>query len=129
MSLSIMPGFMYAGGEMIERQNDSSDRVVMGITTFSDAEKARQFGTQLVDSQLVACVNLLPGVESIYRWKGDVEIEGECVMLMKTTASGVEALEKYIQKHHPYEEPEFLVVPVEAGSAGYLGWVRDNTGS
>ncbi|MEM7601753.1 MAG: divalent-cation tolerance protein CutA [Verrucomicrobiota bacterium] len=129
MSLSIMPGFMYAAGEMIERQNDSPDRVVIGVTTFSDAEKARQFGTQLVEAQLVACVNLLPGVESIYRWKGDVEVEGECVMLMKMTASCVEGLEKYLQKHHPYEQPEFLVLSVEAGSTGYLGWVRENTRS
>jgi len=117
---------MYTVDEMIERQNDSKERVVMGLTTFTDAEKARQFGTRLLNAQLVACVNLLPGVESIYRWKGDVEIEGECVMLMKTTASGIEALETYIQENHPYEEPEFLVVPVEAGSSGYLGWVREN---
>jgi len=101
----------------------------MVITTFSDAEKARQFGTRLVDAQLVACVNLLPGVESIYRWKGDVEIEGECIMLMKTTVSKVEMLEGYVQKHHPYEEPEFLVLPIEAGSSGYLNWVRHTTGS
>lgn len=124
-----MPGFMYAVGEMIERQNDSPDRVVMVITTFSEAEKARQFGTRLVDSQLVACVNLIPGMESIYRWKGDVEVEGECLMLMKTSAALVGELEEFVQKYHPYEEPEFLVLPVEAGSAGYLGWVRDNTGS
>lgn len=101
----------------------------MVITTFSEAEKARQFGTRLVDSQLVACVNLIPGMESIYRWKGDVEVEGECLMLMKTTAALVGELEGFVQKYHPYEEPEFLVLPVEAGSAGYLGWVRDNTGS
>ncbi|MEM6914984.1 MAG: divalent-cation tolerance protein CutA [Verrucomicrobiota bacterium] len=113
---------------MIERQNDSPERVVLVMTTFAEAEKARQFGTQLVDSQLVACVNLIPGVESIYRWKGDVEIEGECLMLMKTVDPRLEALEEFVQKNHPYEEPEFLVLAAEAGSAGYLGWVRDTVG-
>lgn len=114
---------------MIERQNDSDESVALVLTTFAEAESARQFGTRLIELQLAACVNLLPGVESIYRWKGDVEVEGECFMLMKTTRARLEALEAWVQEHHPYEEPEFLVLPVEAGSAGYLHWVRRNTGS
>lgn len=101
----------------------------MVITTFAEAEKARQFGTRLVELQLVACVNLIPGVESIYRWKGNVEVEGECLVLMKTTAEVLPALENWVQSNHPYEEPEFIVVPIEVGSEGYLGWVRENVGS
>lgn len=111
---------------MIERQNDSSKRVVLALTTFSDLEKARQFGTQVVDAQLVACANLQAGLESIYRWKGKVEIEQECLVIMKTVASQTEALEKFVQENHPYEEPEFLVLPVEEASATYLDWVRQN---
>lgn len=114
---------------MIERQNDSSDSVVMVITTFPEREKARQFGTRAVEMQLVACVNLLPGVESIYEWKGKLEIKGECLMLMKTIRGNLVELEAWVQKNHPYEEPEFLVLPAEAGSAGYLDWVRRQTGS
>ncbi|MDF1823420.1 MAG: divalent-cation tolerance protein CutA [Verrucomicrobiales bacterium] len=114
---------------MIERQKGSTESVVMVITTMSEAEKARQFGTRLVEMQLVACVNLLPGVESIYQWKGDLEVEGECLVLMKTTRERLGKLEAWVQKNHPYEEPEFLVLPVEAGSAGYFDWVRRQTGS
>lgn len=114
---------------MIKRQNDSPDSVVMVITTFSEREEARQFGTRAVEMQLVACVNLLPGVESIYEWKGNLEREAECLMLMKTTRGKLVELEAWVQKNHPYEEPEFLVLPAEAGSVGYLDWVRRQTGS
>ncbi len=109
---------------MLERQNDTENSVVLVLTTFSDPEQARQIGTQLVESQLIACINLLPAVESIYQWKGDVEVEGELVGIMKTTRQRVEELETWIEENHPYEQPEFLVVPVEAGGSGYLDWVR-----
>ena len=111
---------------MIKRQNDTGEGVVLAVTTFADADVARQIGTQMVELQLVACVNILPGVESIYRWNGDVEVEGECLMLMKTTRDGLEKLESWILTHHPYEVPEFLVIPVEAGAEAYLAWVGRN---
>lgn len=111
----------------MKRQKDAEDRVVMAITTFPNDEIARQIGTQLVESQLVACVNILPGATSIYRWKGAVETENEVIGLLKTRKECLENLENWLQENHPYEEPEFVVVPVEAGAAGYLGWVRQET--
>jgi periplasmic divalent cation tolerance protein len=111
---------------MIERQNDTEQDVVLVITTVADADKARHIGTQMVELQLVACINILSGVESIYQWNGDLEVEGECLCLLKTTNSRLEELEAWIQEHHPYDEPEFLVLPVSAGSSGYLGWVRNH---
>ena len=109
---------------MIERQNDAIDRAVLVISTFADCDSARQFGTTVVESQLVACVNLIPGVSSIYRWNGKIEEEGEVIILMKTTAEKLVELEAFLQENHPYEEPEFIVVPIEVGSTGYLDWIR-----
>ncbi|MCL4163032.1 UNVERIFIED_CONTAM: hypothetical protein GTU68_015190 [Idotea baltica] len=109
---------------MIERQNDAIDRAVLVISTFANEDSARQFGTTAVESQLAACVNLIPGVTSIYQWKGKLEEEGEVIALMKTTEGKLEDLEAFVQKNHPYDEPEFIVVPIEAGSTGYLNWIR-----
>ncbi|MEX2580151.1 MAG: divalent-cation tolerance protein CutA [Verrucomicrobiales bacterium] len=109
---------------MIERQNDAENPVLLVVTTFPNPDVARQLGARLVESQLAACVNLIPAVESIYRWRERIENETETVGLLKTTRARLGELEAWLQENHPYEEPEFIAVPVEAGSAGYLGWVR-----
>lgn len=114
---------------MIERQNGTSEDIITLITTFADAETARQIGTQLVESQLVACVNVLPGVESIFRWQGEVQLDAEAIALIKTTRARLEELEAWLQTHHPYEVPEILVLTPESGSARYLQWVRESVGS
>ena len=114
---------------MIERQNGTSEDIITLITTFADAETARQIGTQLVESQLAACVNVLPGVESIFRWQGEVQLDAEAIALIKTTRGRLEELEAWLQTHHPYEVPEILVLTPESGSARYLQWVRERVGS
>jgi len=96
------------------------------LTTFSEALSARQFGTRLVEMQLAACVSVFPGVESIYRWKEDVQVEGECFALIKTTQARLEDVKSYFADRHPYEEPEFLVLPVVDGSPGYLSWLGES---
>lgn len=110
---------------MIERQNGTENDIVTLLTTFADAETARQIGTQLIDSQLAACVNVFPGVESIYRWQGETQIEAEAIAMVKTTRSRIEELEAWLQTHHPYEVPEILILTPEAGSARYFQWVRE----
>ena len=114
---------------MIEIQNGTSEDIITLITTFADAETARQIGTQLVESQLAACVNVLPGVESIFRWQGEVQLDAEAIALIKTTRGRLEELEAWLQTHHPYEVPEILVLTPESGSARYLQWVRESVGS
>jgi len=96
----------------------------MVMTSFPNPETASQIGTQLVKSQLAACVKAIPGATSIYRWKGVVKTESETIGLIKTTSAQLEELESWLQDHHPYDEPEIIVVDVAAGSAGYLDWVR-----
>jgi periplasmic divalent cation tolerance protein len=114
---------------MIERQKGTAEDILTLITTFGDAETARQIGTQLIDSQLAACVNVLPGVESIYRWQGEVQLNAEAIALIKTTRGRLEELETWLQTHHPYEVPEILILTPESGSALYLQWVRESVAS
>ena len=94
------------------------------LCTFPDIEQARQIGAALVERQVAACVNLLPGVESIYRWEGKVEKAGEVLAIIKTTRYA--ELEAAIQELHPYEVPEILALPVAAGSEAYLRWVGES---
>jgi len=97
--------------------------VLLAITTFPDAENARHIGTALVERQLAACVNLLPGATSIYRWEGNVCHETEVVALIKTTERARGRLEAALMDLHPYDCPELIFVPLAGGAARYLGWV------
>lgn len=98
----------------------------MVVTTAPDLEVAERIALALVEAGLAACVNLVPGVTSIYRWQGGVERAAEILMLIKTTAAAVSALEAELKRLHPYEVPEFLVINPEAGSAAYLGWLFES---
>jgi periplasmic divalent cation tolerance protein len=109
---------------MIERQIDTEDPILIVLTTFPDLDAARQIGTEWVESQLAACVNLLPGAESIYRWEGRTERSGEVLALVKTARSRLDQLAEAIRSHHPYELPELLVLEPSHGSTDYLAWVR-----
>ena len=95
------------------------------LTTFPDAVTARRVGRQLVEECCAACVNLLPAVESIYRWEGKVEDATETVALFKTTADRYEALETTLRQLHPYEVPEIIALPIERGLPDYLRWVAE----
>jgi periplasmic divalent cation tolerance protein len=100
--------------------------VRLAITTVDSAEEARKLAQALVDEKLAACVNIVPGVESIYRWQSAVESAGEWMLLIKTTAARVEALEARVKQLHSYALPELLVIAPESGSAGYLAWVTES---
>lgn len=100
------------------------ETVVIALLTFPDESTARQIATILVERQLAACVNLLPGATSIYRWQGKVCSEGEVVGLAKTTRGRVEGLKSAVVELHPYECPELVVVEAADGLAAYLDWVR-----
>ena len=103
-----------------------SDAVLVLTTLGADADAASLART-LVEEQLAACVNVLAPMRSIYRWKGTVEQEPEQQLVIKTTAARVPALEARLRNLHPYELPEFLVLPVSTGSDAYLRWLGENT--
>lgn len=96
--------------------------VVLG--TFPDLEKARQIGTLMVEMQLAACVNLVPGAESIYRWEGKLCREAEVLAVFKVARGREQALIEALVKAHPDEVPEVLALPVEGGNEAYLRWVN-----
>jgi periplasmic divalent cation tolerance protein len=96
------------------------------LSTCGDREAAERIARRLVEQQLAACVNILPGVQSIYRWQGAVASDPEVLMLIKTRADLVPEVQSAITSLHSYEIPEFLVLPVSAGSAAYLGWMEES---
>jgi len=97
-------------------------RVVL-VSCGSIAE-ARKIGRNVVEKKLAACANIVPGVESIYRWKGKVERAGEVLVVVKTTANRLPALEREVKRLHRYDVPEFIVLPIIAGSRKYLAWLQ-----
>jgi len=91
-------------------------------------DQAERIARALVDARLAACVNLVPGVISIYRWKGNVEREPETTMLIKTHEDRVASLMDELKKLHPYEVPEMVVLPVEDVNEAYAKWIAEETG-
>jgi periplasmic divalent cation tolerance protein len=98
------------------------------LTTASSPEEAGRLGRVFVEERLAACVSVVPGGESIYRWKGEVESATETLMLIKTGADQLAALEERLRELHSYETPEFLVLGVESGSLPYLEWLLGSVG-
>jgi periplasmic divalent cation tolerance protein len=97
------------------------------LTNLGDMASARRIARELVEQRLAACVNMLPGVQSVYRWQGAIEEEGEITLLIKTTASRYAELEAAIRSLHPYQLPEVIAVPVANGLPAYLEWIRQET--
>jgi periplasmic divalent cation tolerance protein len=96
------------------------------LSTCGDRESAERIARRLVEQQLAACVNILPGVQSIYRWQGAIASDPEVLMLIKTGADLVQEVQSAITSLHSYEIPEFLVLPVSGGSDAYLGWLEES---
>jgi periplasmic divalent cation tolerance protein len=101
--------------------------VVLVLTTLGADADALTLARTLVEEHLAACVNLLPPMTSVYRWRGRIEEDQERQIVMKTTRNQVAALEQRLRQLHPYELPEFLVLAISGGSEGYLGWVGKST--
>jgi periplasmic divalent cation tolerance protein len=102
--------------------------IVLVLTTLADDDRAEPLARTLVDERLAACVNLLPPMTSIYRWKDRVERDAERQLVIKTTRDRLQALKARLQELHSYELPEFVVLNGEA-SAGYGEWLRDSVTS
>ncbi len=96
------------------------------LTTLGAATDATAFARSLVENGLAACVNVLPPMTSVYRWKGEIEEDVEQQLLIKTTADRVAALQAHFDTVHPYEIAEFLVVPISEGSPAYLRWLVES---
>jgi len=103
-----------------------AEEALVVLVTFPDAETARRIVTTLVEERLVACGNLIPTVESIYRWQGTVETANEVLVLLKTGVDRYLALETRLKELHPYEVPECLALSVAKSSQPYLHWLSES---
>ena len=98
------------------------------LTTAGSKEEAQRIARALVGRRLAACVNIVPQMESVYRWQEGVEEAQECLLLIKTLSSAVESVFSAIKELHSYELPESIALSVESGSAEYLQWIGESVG-
>ena len=105
-----------------------AEAVLLALSTFPDAEIARRISNQLVSERFVACANILPSVESIYRWKGNIESGNETLVFFKISEDRQSAFQDKLRSLHPYDVPEIIFVPVASGLREYLQWVVENCG-
>jgi len=98
------------------------------LVTAPDVKTARKLARAALEARLIACANLIPKIESHYRWQGKIESGTEVLLVLKTTTARLGALEKLIMAKHPYDTPEFLVMPISHGNKRYLDWV-DQSGA
>ena len=97
-------------------------RIVV-LSTVGSAGDAERIAQAMVEQGYAACVNVVPGVASFYRWEGETARDAEWLMIMKTTAARFEALREALVEMHPYEVPEVVELPIERGHAPYLDWI------
>lgn len=97
--------------------------------TCPDQTVAERIAETVVCERLAACANIVPGLISIYRWQGQVRRDVELLLIMKTRGVVYSLLETRIRELHPYEVPEIVALPIQAGSVEYLGWLAENTGA
>jgi len=102
------------------------DELLLILSTFPDLAKARQIGTVLVERQLAACVNLLPGAESIYRGEDQVEMASEVMAVFKTSREVFPAFKEKLQELHPYEVPEIVALRPEDVADSYAAWLLNS---
>ena len=105
-----------------------AEKVLLALSTFPDQETARCISNELVAIKFAACANILPAVESIYRWKEKIESGNETLVLFKLSEDRQSAFQEKLRSLHPYEIPEIIFIPISNGLPEYLRWVADNCG-
>jgi periplasmic divalent cation tolerance protein len=108
---------------------EMADEILLVLSTFPDLETARRIAAQLVTENFAACANIIPAIESIYRWQGKIEQGNETLVLFKTSAARYSAFQDKLKSLHPYDVPEIICFPLTAGWPPYLRWVADNCSS
>jgi len=103
-----------------------NDQYLLILTTCPDKESALRVANTLVNQRFAACVNILPGLTSVYHWQGQIESSEEHLLLIKSTQTAYRKVEAAIRDTHPYELPEVIAVPLIAGLKSYLSWIGDN---
>ena len=109
-------------GALLQR----ADPIRVVLVTAGSLKESRQLAQLILKRRLAACVNLLPSLESWYRWQGRVTSNPEVLLLVKTSHSHLNALYALLKSHHSYQVPEFLALPVTQGAVTYLTWLKEN---
>ena len=102
-------------------------KYIIIFCTIGTHDQAQKLAKPLVEKKLAACVNIIPGLTSIYKWKGELYNETECLMIIKTKKNLFEDIKTEILSLHPYDLPEIVSLPIDKGLPGYLDWIRNNT--
>ncbi len=105
----------------------SQPKMLLIITTITDIDKGKLLERQIIDNQLAACCNIMPRVTSIYRWKGELCEDQECLLVIKTVETRFKQISEFIKQQHPYETPELIALPVTKSTQEYLSWVIQET--
>ena len=103
-----------------------AEKILLALSTFPDAETAKKISNQLVAESFAACANILPDVESIYRWKEKIETGNEILVFFKVSEDRQSAFQEKLRSLHPYEVPEIIFVPISSGLPEYLHWVAES---
>ena len=103
-----------------------AEKIVLALSTFPDHETAQRISNQLVSEKFAACANILPSIESIYRWKGKLETGNETLVFFKLSEDRQSDFQNKLRSLHPYEVPEIVFVPISGGLPEYLRWVAEN---
>jgi len=106
-----------------------AEKILLALSTFPDVETARRISNELVTEKFAACANILPTVESVYRWKDKIETGTETLVFFKLSEDRRGAFQKMLRCLHPYEVPEIIFLPVENGLPDYLRWVAESCAS
>jgi periplasmic divalent cation tolerance protein len=114
-------------GAVKERMEGNMERAVFVYTTYPSIVEAEQAGRSLVERRLCACVNILPGMVSLYWWQGAIERGDEVVMIIKTRASLADAVRAAVKEMHSYAAPAILVIPIESVDPDYHAWIVKET--
>ena len=103
-----------------------ADQILLALSTFPDAETARRVSNTLVSEKFAACANILPGVESIYRWKEKIETGNETLVFFKVSEDRYKDFQEKLRSLHPYEVPEIISLKIDSGLPAYLQWVAES---
>src|SRR6516225_6302719 len=103
-----------------------AEKILLALSTFPDVETARRISNQLVEERFAACANILPAVESVYRWKGKIESGSETLVFFKVSEDQQSAFQDELRSLHPYDVPEIIFLEVGSGLPEYLRWVSEN---
>src|SRR5881227_3098091 len=105
-----------------------AEKILLALSTFPDGDTARRISNELVTEKFAACANILPAIESIYRWKAKIESGKETLVFFKLSEDRQSAFQDKLRSLHPYEVPEIIFVPVATGLPEYVAWVMNSCG-